>query len=235
MIKWNKKFEYPKTIREAIEGQRHYIINEEKLPSVTTILQATQSEEKKASLQNWMKRVGFDNAEHIKNTAANRGSIMHHIIESYLLKARHADLSDQGQLAGVMAQTIIDEGLEGCMDEIWGSEVALYYPGLYAGATDLVGVYEGSEAIVDFKQSNKLKKREWVEDYFVQLVAYAMAHNTVYGSKINKGVVLMCTKNNQFQKFTIQGREFDRYVWQWLRRVDEYYDQKVSKVGQEAS
>ena len=106
---------------------------------------------------------------------------MHHIIESYLLKARHADLSDQGQLAGVMAQTIIDEGLEGCMDEIWGSEVALYYPGLYAGATDLVGVYEGSEAIVDFKQSNKLKKREWVEDYFVQLAAYAMAHNTVYG------------------------------------------------------
>jgi len=70
MIKWNKKFEYPKTIREAIEGQRHYIINDEKLPSVTTILQATQSEEKKASLQNWMKRVGSDNAEHIKNTAA---------------------------------------------------------------------------------------------------------------------------------------------------------------------
>ena len=235
MIKWNKKFDYPKTIREAIEGQRHYIINKEKLPSVTTILQATQSPEKKASLANWVGRVGMANAEHIKNTAANRGSIMHHIIESYLLEARHADLSDIGMQAGEMAQIIIDEGLEGCMDEIWGSEVALYYPGLYAGATDLVGVYEGSEAIVDFKQSNKLKKREWVEDYFVQLVAYAMAHNTVYGSKINKGVVLMCTKNNQFQKFTIQGREFDRYVWQWLRRVDEYYDQKVSKIGQKTS
>ena len=121
------------------------------------------------------------------------------------------------------------------MDEIWGSEVALYYPGLYAGATDLCGVYEGSEAIVDFKQSNKLKKREWVEDYFVQLAAYAMAHNAVYGSKINKGVVLMCTKDNQFQKFTIEGLEFNRYVWQWLRRVDEYYVQKVSKMGQEAS
>ena len=209
MIKWNKKFDYPKTIREAIEGQRHYIINKEKLPSVTTILQATQSPEKKASLANWVGRVGMANAEHIKNTAANRGSIMHHIIESYLLEARHADLSDIGMQAGEMAQIIIDEGL--------------------------VGVYEGSEAIVDFKQSNKLKKREWVEDYFVQLVAYAMAHNTVYGSKINKGVVLMCTKNNQFQKFTIQGREFDRYVWQWLRRVDEYYDQKVSKMGQETS
>ena len=125
MIKWNKKFEYPKTIREAIEGQRHYVINDEKLPSVTTILSATQSEEKKASLERWKQNVGEQTAENIKNTAANRGSIMHHIIESYLLEQRHADLSDLGRQAGVMAQTIYNEGLEGCMDEIWGSEVAL--------------------------------------------------------------------------------------------------------------
>jgi genome maintenance exonuclease 1 len=154
---------------------------------------------------------------------------MHHIIESYLLGQRHADLSDLGKQAGVMAQTIYNEGLEGCMDEIWGSEVALYYPKLYAGATDLVGVYEGQEAIVDFKQSNKPKRREYVEDYFTQLVAYAMAHNTIYGTKINKGVVLMCTKDNYFQRFVVEGQEFNRYVWQWLRRVDEYYGKKVSK------
>lgn len=229
MIKWNKKFEYPKTIREAIEGQRHYVINDEKLPSVTTILSATQSEEKKASLEKWKREKGEAVAEQIKNTAANRGSIMHHIIESYLLGQRHADLSDLGRQAGVMAQTIYNEGLEGCMDEIWGSEVALYYPELYAGATDLVGVYEGQEAIVDFKQSNKPKRREYVEDYFTQLVAYAMAHNTIYGTKINKGVVLMCTKDNYFQRFVVEGQEFNRYVWQWLRRVDEYYGNKVSK------
>ena len=229
MIKWNKKFEYPKTIREAIEGQRHYVINDEKLPSVTTILSATQSEEKKASLERWKQNVGEQTAENIKNTAANRGSIMHHIIESYLLEQRHADLSDLGRQAGVMAQTIYNEGLEGCMDEIWGSEVALYYPELYAGATDLVGVYEGKEAIVDFKQSNKPKRREYVDDYFTQLVAYAMAHNAVYGTKINKGVVLMCTKDNYFQRFVVEGQEFNRYVWQWLRRVDEYYGNKVSK------
>ena len=229
MIKWNKKFEYPKTIREAIEGQRHYVINNEKLPSVTTILSATQSEEKRASLERWKQNVGEQTAENIKNTAANRGSIMHHIIESYLLGQRHADLSDLGQQAGVMAQTIYNEGLEGCMDEIWGSEVALYYPELYAGATDLVGVYEGQEAIVDFKQSNKPKRREYVDDYFTQLVAYAMAHNTIYDTKINKGVVLMCTKDNYFQRFVLEGQEFNRYVWQWLRRVDEYYGKKVSK------
>jgi genome maintenance exonuclease 1 len=229
MIKWNKKFEYPKTIREAIEGQRHYVINDEKLPSVTTILSATQSAEKRASLEKWKREKGEAVAEQIKNTAANRGSIMHHIIESYLLGQRHADLSDLGKQAGVMAQTIYNEGLEGCMDEIWGSEVALYYPELYAGATDLVGVYEGQEAIVDFKQSNKPKRREYVEDYFTQLVAYAMAHNTIYGTKINKGVVLMCTKDNYFQRFVVEGQEFNRYVWQWLRRVDEYYGKKVSK------
>ena len=232
MIKWNKKFEYPKTIREAIEGQRHYVINDEKLPSVTTILSATQSAEKRASLEKWKREKGEAVAEQIKNTAANRGSIMHHIIESYLLGQRHADLSDLGRQAGVMAQTIYNEGLEGCMDEIWGSEVALYYPELYAGATDLVGVYEGSEAIVDFKQSNKPKRREYVEDYFTQLVAYAMAHNAVYGTKINKGVVLMCTKDNYFQRFVVEGQEFNRYVWQWLRRVDEYYGKNMSKVGQ---
>ena len=229
MIKWNKKFEYPKTIRDAIEGQRHYVINDEKLPSVTTILSATQSAEKRASLEKWKREKGEAVAEQIKNTAANRGSIMHHILESYLLEQRHADLSDLGRQAGVMAQTIYNEGLEGCMDEIWGSEVALYYPELYAGATNLVGVYVGKEAIVDFKQSNKPKRREYVEDYFTQLVAYSMAHNAVYGTKINKGVVLMCTKDNYFQRFVVEGQEFNRYVWQWLRRVDEYYGKKVSK------
>ena len=227
-MQWNKKFEYPKTVREAIEGERHYSINNEKLPSVTTILQATQSDEKKASLERWKNNVGNVAAESIKNEAANRGSIMHHIIESYLLDQRHADLSDLGQQAGVMAQTIYNEGLKGYMEEIWGSEVTLHYPELYAGATDLCGIYENRESIIDFKQSNKPKKREWIEDYFVQLAAYAMAHNCVYDTKINQGVILMCTKDNYFQKFVIHGPEFDRYTWQWLRRVSDYYENKAS-------
>ena len=227
-MQWNRKFEYPKTVREAIEGERHYSINNEKLPSVTTILQATQSDEKKASLERWKNNVGNVAAESIKNEAANRGSIMHHIIESYLLDQRHADLSDLGQQAGVMAQTSYNEGLKGYMEEIWGSEVTLHYPELYAGATDLCGIYENRESIIDFKQSNKPKKREWIEDYFVQLAAYAMAHNCVYDTKINQGVILMCTKDNYFQKFVIHGPEFDRYTWQWLRRVSDYYENKAS-------
>ena len=230
MIKWNKRFEYPASIRELINNERHYSIDNQKLPSVTTILQATQSEEKKASLKQWQNKVGVDNAENIKNVAANRGSIMHRIIECYLLGQNHADLSDEGQRAGMMARTIVEQGLEGCMDEIWGTEITLYYPNLYAGASDLAGVYEGRESIMDFKQSNKLKKREWIEDYFLQLAAYATAHNTVYNTNIQSGTILMCTKDNQFQKFTVSSTEFQKYMWEWLRRVDKYYD-NVAKMG----
>ena len=224
MIKWNKKFEYPESIRSLINDERHYDIGQEKLPSVTTILQATQSAEKKKILENWKNRVGADNAENIKNEAANRGSIMHRIIEGHLLGQRHADLSDQGILAGTMAQTIIDEGLEGFMDEIWGTEITLYYPKLYAGASDLAGIYEGRESIMDFKQSNKPKQKAWITDYFLQLAAYATAHNQVHGTSINSGTILMCTKDNYFQKFTVQGVEFQRFMWDWLRRVDLYYN-----------
>ena len=224
MIKWNKKFKYPESIRSLINDERHYDIGQEKLPSVTTILQATQSDEKKKILEDWKNRVGADNAENIKNEAANRGSIMHRIIESHLLGQRHADLSDQGMLAGTMAQTIIDEGLEGSMDEIWGTEITLYYPKLYAGASDLAGIYEGRESIMDFKQSNKPKQKAWITDYFLQLAAYATAHNQVHGTSINSGTILMCTKDNYFQKFTVQGAEFQRFMWDWLRRVDLYYN-----------
>ena len=224
MIKWNKKFEYPESIRSLINDERHYDIGQEKLPSVTTILQATQSAEKKKILEDWKNRVGADNAENIKNEAANRGSIMHRIIESHLLGQRHADLSDQGMLAGTMAQTIIDEGLEGSMNEIWGTEITLYYPKLYAGASDLAGIYEGRESIMDFKQSNRPKQKAWITDYFLQLAAYATAHNQVHGTSINSGTILMCTKDNYFQKFTVQGVEFQQFMWDWLRRVDLYYN-----------
>ena len=168
----------------------------------------------------WRQNVGENKAESIKNEAAERGSIMHRIIEGYLLGRRHADFSNQGQLAGVMAETIIESGIRGHLDEIWGSEITVYYPGLYAGATDLVGIYEGRESIVDFKQSNKPKRKEWIEDYFVQLAAYAMAHNHIYGTKIQSGTILMCTKDNMFQRFDIKDKEFQRFSWEWLRRVD---------------
>ena len=230
-MKWNKRFEYPASIRSMINDQRHYDIGQEKLPSVTTILQATQSDEKKQILANWKQKVGENKAESIKNEAANRGTIMHRIIEGYITGEGHADLSDMGQAAGTMAQTIFKEGLKGSMEEVWGSEITLYYPGLYAGACDLAGVYEGRESIIDFKQSNRPKKREWIDDYFMQMAAYAMAHNYVYGTKIQSGVILMCTPNNYFQKFVIKDKEFQQYMWKWVKRVDLFCNPIVEKKG----
>ena len=121
-----------------------------------------------------------------------------------------------------MADVVIDKGLSN-LDEIWGSEVALYYPDLYAGATDLVGVYKNADSIIDFKQTNKPKRREWVEDYMIQLGAYAMAHNHVYGTKIQQGVVLMCSKDGYFQEFIVSEKEFQKYQHEWLKRLDLYY------------
>ena len=223
-MKWNKRFEYPSSTRALINGKRHYDVGtEEKLPSVTTILQATQSEEKKESLAKWKQKVGENEADKIRDSAAERGTIMHRIIEGHLLGQRHADFSDLGQNAGVVAQKIIDEGLNGHLDEIWGSEITIYYPGLFAGATDLAGIYEGRESIIDFKQSNKMKRKEWISDYFVQLAAYAMGHNYVYGTNIQSGTILMCTKDNIFQRFDITGEDFKKYTYKWLERVDQYY------------
>jgi len=169
--------------------------------------------------------VGESEAERVRDQAASRGTNMHLHLERYVEGKGHMDLTDEGQVAGDMAQVIINKGL--CdLSEIWGSEVVLYYPGLYAGATDLVGVYDYEDSIVDFKQSNKPKRKEWIEDYFMQLGAYAMAHNQVYDSEITQGVILMCTPDKYFQKFQIKGKEFIKYQHKFLERLDKYYNDK---------
>ena len=221
-MKWNKLYEYPASMRTSIEGKRHYEITGKKLPSVTTILSATKSQEAIDSINRWKARIGEDQATRVKDQAASRGTNMHYHLEKYILGEGHKDLTDEGQVAGDMAQVIIDKGL-GDLSEIWGSEVTLYYPGLYAGATDLVGVYDYEDSIIDFKQSNKPKRKEWIEDYFMQLGAYAMAHNQVYNTEITQGVVLMCTPDYYFQKFQIKGKEFIKYQHKFLERVDKYY------------
>jgi len=232
-MKWNKKFEYPTSSRSLINDLRHYDIGNEKLPSVTTILGQTQDPEKKRKLSEWRRKVGEKEADGIRDQAAERGTIMHRIIEGLLLGRRHADLSDLGQAAGIMAQTVYDEGLTGHMDEIWGSEITVHYPGLYAGATDLAGVYEGRESIVDYKQTNKPKKKEWITDYFLQLAGYAMAHNHIHNTKIDTGVILMCSKDNFFQKFTSTGLDFQKHMWGWLGRVDQYWKENYKNTTED--
>jgi len=229
-MKINKQFSYPKSMRSVINGGRHYDIGNTKLPSVTTILSACQSDEKKASLAAWKARMGDKAADEVRDTAAARGTAMHTYLEHYLDGTGYKDLTTLGKQAEIMANKIIESGL-GDLEELWGLETTLYYPDLYAGATDVVGVYGGQPAIIDFKQSNKPKRREWIMDYFEQLGAYAMAHNQVYGTKIQSGIVLMCTKDFMFQKFEVSGREFVGHQHAFLRKVDQYY-KNVSQAKQ---
>jgi len=232
-MKINKLYTYPKSMRSVINGGRHYDIDGDKLPSVTTILSATQSDEKKASLAAWKARMGDKAADEVRDTAAARGTAMHTYLEHYLDGTGYKDLTTLGKQAEVMANKIIEAGL-GDLEELWGLETTLYYPDLYAGATDVVGIYAGQPAIIDFKQSNKPKRREWILDYFEQLGAYAMAHNQVYGTKIQSGIILMCTKDFMFQKFEVSGREFVGHQHAFLRKVDQYYKNvSQAKEGQD--
>ena len=208
-----------------INGSRHYSIDNSRLPSVTTILSATKSEEDKAGLAAWKERVGHKEAERIKTEASNRGSSMHSFLEKYLLGKLNKDLLEENNQAKKMADEIIEKGVKNKLSEIWGVEATLYYPNKYAGTTDCIGIYEGKETIIDFKQSNKPKKEEYIEDYFLQLGAYSLAHNAVYNSRIAQGVVLLCTVDNLFQDFKIEGDQLTKYQNRFLERVEQFYRQ----------
>ena len=214
-----------------IDGKRHYEINGiEKLPSVTTILKATEPDEKRESLQAWRDRVGDENATRIVDESAARGTAMHKILEKYILEEGYLDLTNVGKEAHNMAMQVIQNGLSN-ITEFYGSECTLYYPGLYAGQTDLIATHKGDMAVIDFKQTNKPKKREWIEDYCLQLAAYGMAHDFVYKTAITKAVIMMCSKDNFYQEFVIAGEEYRKYKHEWLGRVDEYYQRRSKKAG----
>ena len=221
-MKWNKLYNYPASTRSLIEGNRHYDVNQEMLPSVTTIIQETQNEEKTRSLAEWKKRVGESAANQQKEEAARRGTALHKFLEFYLRDEKILDMTNEGQAASGMAKIIIDQGFKD-LSEIWGSEVVLFYPGLYAGQSDLCGIYQNRESIIDFKQTNKPKRKEWIEDYFLQLAAYAMAHDVIYKTCIEQGVILMCSKDGFFQRFIVNGKNFTKLKHEFLRRIDKFY------------
>tara|TARA_R110002110_G_scaffold4165_2_gene21650 strand:- start:768 stop:1442 length:675 start_codon:yes stop_codon:yes gene_type:complete len=221
-MKWNKQFIYPKTVRSSVDGVRKYSIGQEKLPSVTTIISSTQDASKTESLARWKLKVGEVEAERIKNTAATRGTAMHSYLEHHVKGGNVLDLTDVGREARSMAEVIIKKGFPD-LEEVWGVECTLFYPGLYAGQTDLCGIYQGRESIVDFKQSNKPKRDEWIGDYKLQLAAYATAHDCIFGTNIEQGVILMCTPDNFFQRFIVNGPEFREWKWKWLQKISDYY------------
>jgi len=219
------KFNYEKLTRDESSGKRLYATPQgHKVPSVTTVLDKTKPEESRIALANWRRAVGEKKAQEITTEAANRGTRMHKFLEDYVKgETMNETISNPfAQQSQKMAKIVIEKGM--CnVSEVWGSEVPLYFPELYAGTTDCVGMHNGDESILDFKQTNKPKKLEYIGDYFLQLTAYALAHNEVHGTNIRKGVILMCSKDFEYQEFILEPKDFDYWTEEWCKRVEQYY------------
>jgi genome maintenance exonuclease 1 len=229
------KYNYTTIDRISSDAGRLYQTPDGKrVPSVTTILDKTKPKEAREALARWKASVGEARAQQIVTEAAGRGTRMHTYLENHI---KGADLPQSvtnpyAQQSLIMARKVIEQGFTN-INEVWGSEVPLYFPELYAGTTDCVGIHEGDESILDFKQTNKPKKIEWIDDYFLQLTAYALAHNEVHGTNIRKGVILMCVKppeispgvwgEPEYQQFVLEPSDFDMWTDRWCDRVSEYY------------
>lgn len=231
-MKWNKKYNYPKSSRSILNGSRHYNVSNQILPSVTSILSLTRSDSEKASLAAWAERVGKSESLRIKNTAAARGTEMHQKIEDFLLSRDNLNLfeedeGDEKNKAKKMADLIIDEGLKPNLSEINGVECVCYYSGSngFSGTSDLIGVFEGVESVIDFKQKNSIMKESYesLQTYFTQCGAYSLAHNKTYGSNITQGVILLATTDLVFQIFRVKGAKLIEYQNKFLERVEKYY------------
>ncbi len=227
-MKKSDKYNYVSGSQSMDQGSRIYDVAGYRLPSVTTVLGKTKDQK---FLQDWIAKKGAKEAERIKNLSSKRGTSMHKFLEHYVLGTGYNDLTGLGQEAKTMAQKIIDVGLTP-VEEYYGSEVTLYYPGLYAGSTDLVCLHNGMETVVDFKQANRPKKKEWIEDYYLQIAAYAMAHDYVHNSTIQKGVIMVCTPDLYYQEFVVTGAELRQYKHKFLKRLDMYHDLKFDEKEQ---
>ena len=219
-MKKNSKYTYVNVTRTELHGSRTYDVLGLRLPSVTTVLAKTKDQ---SYLTKWKNKVGHEEAERIKNLSSKRGTAMHKFIEKYIQESGFKDLTPIGQQAETMAEKIIEIGLTP-VSEYYGAEVTVHYPGLYAGSTDLICLHNDMETIVDFKQSNRPKKEEWIEDYYLQIAAYAMAHDEVHRSRIRQGIIMVCTPDLYYQEFKMQDAELKRWKHIWLARLDEYHE-----------
>jgi len=219
-MKKNLKYKYVSGQMYEHHGSRTYDFGGVRLPSVTTILGKTKDQQ---FLKDWKAKVGEERAEQIKNHSSRRGTSMHKFLESHVTGVGYDDLSPIGNESRPMAQKIIEIGLTP-VDQYFGSEISLYYPGLYAGSTDLVCLHNDKETIVDFKQSNRPKRQEWIDDYFLQIAAYCMAHDYVHGSNIEQGIIMVCTPDLYYQEFVVNGAELRQWKHKFLKRLDMYHD-----------
>lgn len=224
-----QKYDYKKLKRQNVNGKRHYILEGSDvyapMPSVTTILSLTKSEEDKAVLANWKKRVGSQQAQAISTEAASRGTRMHKYLEDYCKDSKLATpgTNPHAQHANKMASVIIEKAMRQ-VTAVYAVEAPVCHPNIYAGTSDIIMDWNGNLAIGDFKQSNRLKKEEWIGDYFLQATAYGEAHNALFGTDIRTAVIMICTKDLEYQEFVIEGEEYDKHRRLWWHRVEKYFE-----------
>ena len=217
------KFPYKTITRTSVNGRRLYNApNGGPVPSVTTVLDATKD---KTHLIEWRKRVGEQKAKAITTEASGVGTRMHKYLEDYIETGNWPlpGSNPYAQQAHKMAEVIRENAFSN-ITAVWGSEISVYMPSMYAGTTDLVCEYKGNDAICDFKQTNKPKKEEWVEDYYLQLVAYAEAHNEVYGTNICEGHIFMCSREFEYQQFDVTPETYPKWRHAWYDRLYAYYE-----------
>ena len=216
------KYNYPSLERIDTDIGRHYLdSNTNPVPSVTTVLSNTSKS--KDGLIQWRNRVGNEEAERIIKQSTDIGTAVHEGIEKYLLNQSWDNFSESSDqlLAKRMTNKFINDGLNG-ISEVWGLEVGLILDNLYAGTADCVGKYKDIPTLIDFKTAKKIKKREWIEDYFLQGCAYANAHNVMFGTEIQQIVILMVDRDLVFQEFIVRPTEFKILTHKWKKRLIDF-------------
>ena len=222
------KYNYPILERVDTEIGRFYKDSKLNLvPSVTTVLSKTSN--KADGIADWKMRVGDEEANRIIKQSTDIGTSVHLAIENYLNNKNWDNFgsSYEEKISQEITKRFISDGLTK-ITEIWGLEVGLILDNLFAGTADCVGTYSGIPSLIDFKTAKKVKKREWIEDYFLQGCAYANAHNVMFNSNIKQIVILMVDRDLIFKEFIIQENEFKHLTEKWKKRLI-LFDKKYNK------
>ena len=199
------------------DGLRRYPVNGTNVLSVTTILSMTMPDEKAKGLKNWRKGIGEKEATRQTERASNVGTKMHDMLEQYVL---YGTKPNGPYAPTMMARKMIQRGLNR-IDTVIGVESQLYQEGLYAGTCDLIAYEDDKLKIIDYKNASYPRSEEEVEDYYLQLCAYAIAHDTMKDTNIRNGSIKLMTRHGQYQEFSLDESNFDYYCDKWFKRLEQ--------------
>ena len=210
----------PKLSRETIDGVRYYSVpDEETLIKLVSITSVTSHFNKQIFLD-WRKRVGNEKADRVTKAATTRGTNMHTLTEHYL--KNDVKLPDVPPISKFLFDVAKDKLNK--IDNIRALEGSLYSKQLgIAGTVDCIAEYDGELSIIDFKTSAKPKPRDWIENYFVQAMAYGCMLYELTGISVKKLVIIMSCENGECVVY----EEYDKT--KYIRLLDKYIKKFVNE------